>query len=444
MLFGKSGDNRKDKAAETPRKKLMIGFDLRDDVCQMSYCMVDAGQEAADGLPEPVTFAAVPGRDIFDIPTVLAKKAGENTWFYGREAVKHSGDAAMLFLPHLLSQAVDDAPVAAENTEYDPAALLAMFINRCLSELTGFLPKESLKEGAAAVMFTARTMDGRMIEVLENVRKRLDLSCPVYYQSFAGSFYDFMLSQDPDLRETGSILFEYETGGKLRICKLFFNRRTTPVVSYQESREYPGLFAEDAGGRDAEFAKIIKEEAKGGAFSSAYLIGDGFKGGWMKKSAAELCRGGRRAFLGNNLYSKGAAYGAMYRELRPAFLQNYFFLDKNKLRSNVLVQAQVHGSMEEMTLLDAGQNWYEVHQTADLVLDGTGEINLILKPLTGGKAEPFLLRLDRLPVREGRITRIRIHFDMPSVDKLHLLIEDLGFGDIFPSSGLKWEQVITV
>lgn len=446
MLFGKSGENKKDKAAGTvQQKKLIIGFDLGDDACQMSYCTADPGSPEAHGkLPDPVTYAVVPGQELFDIPTVLGKKAGENTWFFGKDAVKHSGEADILFLPHLLSQALEGTPVVIEEQAYDAAALLAMFIRRCLALLLGMHPGSSMKKGKAAVMFTAHSMDGRMIALLEDVRRRLDLSCPVYYQSYGGAFYDFILSQEAGLWEKGSILFEYESGGKLRVCRLFFNRRTTPVAAYEESREYPGLFAESGEDRDAEFSRIVCDEVKGGEFSSAYLIGDGFKGGWLKKSAGELCRGGRRTFLGNNLYSKGAAYGAMYRELQPAFLRNYFFLDSSKLRSNVMVKALRRGKTEEMTLLEAGQNWYEVHHSEDLVLDGTAEINLLLRPLTGGKEEPFLLRLDRLPVREGRITRVRIHFDMPAADQLHLVIEDLGFGEIFPSSGLKWEQVISV
>ena len=61
---------------------------------------------------------------------------------------------------------------------------------------------------------------------------------------------------------------------------------------------------------------VLKDELAGHNFSSVYLVGSGFKGSWMKKSTAFLCQG-RRAFLGGNLFSKGAAYGAVFKEEKP-------------------------------------------------------------------------------------------------------------------------------
>lgn len=442
-MFFQNQNKNKDKNNDAPAGKAegphyAVGIDLRDDVCQISYGVIPE-QSGGEQLQEPVTWSAVPGEDRFDIPTVLCRKRGENLWFYGTEAVQKSADPEMIFLPHLLQQALDGTPVSIDDEEYDPEALLALFLSRCLAAVSGVVPKDAVR----AVLFACRKMDSRTIEVLDDVRSRLDLDCSVWYESFAGAFYDFMLNQTQELREPGTILFEYEEGGKLRVCRLLFNLHTTPVVAYREEKEYPGLFAEDDAGRDVEFLRIAGEEMRGKVFSSVYLIGSGFKGGWMKKSAAWLCRG-RRVFLGNNLYSKGAACGAILRETKAPVLGRYYFLDSNKLRSNIMIEVLDHGQRKEETLLEAGVNWYEVHQTADLILDGTGELNLVLRPLTGGEPEPFHIRLDRLPVREGRITRIRMTFTMRSADKVRILIEDLGFGEIFPSSGLRWEQVITV
>ena len=243
MLFDRQGE-----------KKYMVGMDLRDEACQISWCCAQKGRL----LQEPVTYASVPGSERFDIPMALCKTAGENQWFYGEEAVEHSSEENRIFIPRLLSLALEGSPVVIGETEYDPAALLALYVNRCLQELEREVPGI-----IAAVMFTARAMDKRTIELLENVRKRLDLKAAVYYQSFAGSFYDFMLNQNESLREPAAALFDYETGGRLHVTKLIFNPHTTPVVSYLEENEYPGLFAQDDAGRDREFAGILREELAG-------------------------------------------------------------------------------------------------------------------------------------------------------------------------------------
>ena len=441
----------------------MVGFDLRDESCQMSWCC--RGKDGA--VQEPVTYAvpeqislpsgaaqgsygnsaasagaAAPEAPMgqFDIPTALAKREGVNQWRHGVEAIRKAADPSYTYVPHLLSQARERSVITIEGTAYEPEALLALFISRCLGDLSDLMPDHRL----SAIMFTSRRMDGRTINVLENVRQRLDVKCEVYYQSYADSYYDFMLNQEKALREPASALFEYEPGGKLRVSRLMFNLHTQPIVAYEEESEYPGFSAQDDAGRDEEFARIVREELVGRNYVSSYLVGSGFKGGWMRKSSRLLCGNGRRAFLGANLYSKGAAYGAMFRVLKPAILSEYFFLDESKLRTNVLLEAYSHGTAQEITLVEAGVNWYEVEGRIDLILESTGELNLILKSLTGGPEKPYHIRLEGLPVREGRITRIRMEYAMRQPDVLTLLMTDLGFGETFPSSRLKWEQKVTI
>ncbi len=432
MLFDKQNE-----------KKFIVGIELREDTCQISYAFEKAGKI----LSEPETYAAVPGSEEYDLPLAICRVPSAGQWYHGSEAVSHAADAGCVYIPKLLTLARENVPVAVEDKTYESEALFALYINRCLTDVRrraeaadgkGRTPQEP-----AAIMFTARNMDGQMIDLLENVRRRLDLGTSVYYQSAAGAFYDFVLSREEELREPASALLEYEEGGRLRISRLLFNVHTRPVVSYMEEKEYPGLFAADDAGRDQEFAEILKAELSDHRFASVYLTGSGFRGSWMKRSSRLLCQG-RRAFVGDNLFSKGAAYGAFFKLEKPRILSEYFFLDQNKLRYNILIQAMEQGTQKLVTAVDAGMNWYEVQESLDLVLDGTAEIDLVLKPLSGGKDVPYHIRLDRLPVREGRITRVRFSFSMTAVDRMQVRMEDLGFGEIFPSSGLKWEQQISL
>ena len=110
----------------------------------------------------------------------------------------------------------------------------------------------------------------------------------------------------------------------------------------------------------------------------------------------------------------------------------------------MLIKALHRGKPELMPAVEAGTNWYEVQGAAEVILDGTAQIELVLKQLIGGKEEPYYIRLDRLPVREGRMTRIRMEFTMTAPDKLCIRLKDLGFGEIFPSSGLAWEQMVSL
>lgn len=408
----------------------IVGFDLRDDTCQMSV-MEDPGPRPPK---EPVTFSLEKGKEKFDIPTAISKVIGENRWAFGFDAAAAASDGSSTYIPKLLSLAIEGSPVRIENAQYEPTALLALYISRCLALLSDMIPVDNIE----AVMFTSRVMDQKTIAVLQNVTSRLGLSCRMYYESYASSWYNMMLMQATSVREPATLLAEYETGSQLRIEKLYFNQHTKPIVAYRKEKIYPGLFGETPKEKDAEFAGIMQAELKG-RFSSVYLIGNGFGGGWLDRSIPLLCKG-RRVFLGSNIFSKGAGYGGYFKLRNPEICDQYIFLDGNKLQSNIGVKALVRGQEDYVSIIDAGVNWYEVDTSCDLVLEETNEIRLLLTPLTGGTRREEVLLLDGLPAREGRTTRVRLSFSMTSPVDACVHVEDLGFGEIYPSTGLSWDK----
>lgn len=426
-------------------RKYLVGIDLRDDYCQISW-LENPGHNAPK---EPTTFSLTPGEDRYNIPMALCKAIGANKWFAGMEASLVAGEGNGIYIPKVLSLALAGDPVEIEGNQYDPVALLALYVKRVLDRMSSDVQPTEI----AALTFTVRDLTSRMVEVLDGVHKRLDLGAQVYYEGYANSFYNYMLMQAKVLREPASILAEYESGGQLRICKLSFNEKTRPIVAYRTEQVYPDLeegldpkamsVQDYCAAKDEKFRLILEGEIGTSNYSSAWLIGTGFQGDWMRQSIAYLCRG-RRGFMGINLYSKGAAYGALFRLTPPEIVGSYYFLDDNKLRSNVGMNVLVRGQEQYVALVDAGVNYYEVDHVAEIVVEDGNELYLLLTPLTGESASNFLIRLEGLPMRDGRAARIRMHFTMTAPDKMHVELTDLGFGEIFPSTGMRWEQDITL
>ena len=194
---------------------------------------------------------------------------------------------------------------------------------------------------------------------------------------------------------------------------------------------------------DFLFLDIATEALKGRNVSAIFLLGDGFKEGWAKESLKFLCRN-RRVFQGNNLYSKGACYG-MRERLNPGKLwKEYVYLGADKLKSNIGMKVLRRGEDSYYAVLDAGTNWYEASMEFDIILESGNELDFVITPLTGGHVTTRTLTLEGLPVRPERTTRLNVHVEMTSVDKAAVTIEDMGFGELFPSSGKAWTQMITV
>jgi hypothetical protein len=177
--------------------------------------------------------------------------------------------------------------------------------------------------------------------------------------------------------------------------------------------------------------------------SAVYLTGEGFHGGWMKDAAMFLCRG-RRVFQGENLFSKGAAYSALLHADKPSEIPDSIFLAQDALRSNIGIEVLLREQKGYHVLLDAGVKWYNAEVEEDFILENGKEFSLLQTPVTGGEPQQLTVRLDGLPDRPDRTTRLRVLLSMPAADRLRVRIRDLGFGDIFPSGGGVWEETFAV
>ena len=407
----------------------MLGYDLGDLVSQISF-MDLAGGDAR-------TLSVLTGAEIYDIPTVLARREDVNQWFFGREALTQIAEREAIRVDNLITMAVKGMPVTVGDTEFDPVSLLALFVKRSLSLLTMELDASKVR----AIMFTTPRMDVRMVEVLRKVVKALQLPMKhVYFQSYAESFYHFMLAQSTELRSHTVLACDYHYEA-MRVYALSFNLHTTPVVATVEEQVFPemeynmeglpldAVHREKALGMlDEQFLHIAEHLTKGRVVSTVYLIGNGFKDQWMNHSLEYICRT-RKVFQGSNLFSKGATYAARQKVEKKQDTDAFVLLDEEKLRFNIGMTVHQRGREFYFGLLEGGRNWYESHAQADVILEGGNELIFKITPLTGGTARDVSFPVEGLPEREERTTRLTIRAEMLSADKLCIRVKDLGFGE---------------
>lgn len=420
--------------------KVVIGYDLGNAFSQISYYVV--------GEQEPKTVSSVAGTEQYNIPTVLCKRVGVGQWFYGKEAIKNAGDDGIL-VEQLVDKALQGEEVLVEETTFDPVALLTLFVKRSLALLNMQISMSQVE----AFMFTVEDLSPRMVEVLSRVVAGLQLKCSkIYFQSHIESFYYYTLRQQQELWKNEVMVFEYND--KLKMLDFYCNRNTTPHVVLIQHMEYEemkrcqwaqeeSLRKEQQQNLDVQFEQICEESLKERNVTTIYLIGDGFKEGWAHDSLRVLCKN-RRVFQGNNLYSKGACYGGMEKLYPGEISSNYVYLGEEKLKSNIGMKALRHGEDSYLAILDAGVNWYEAKNDFDVILESGDSISFVITPLTGGKIQEKAVILDGIPERPRSTTRLRIHAEMISVNQLSLEIMDMGFGELFKSSGRGWSHSISV
>lgn len=432
MITIKEGTVKKNKG------KVVIGFDMGDVYSQISFLSHTAA--------EPETVSAITGTELYNIPTVLAKRPLVSQWFYGREAVKYAEQGGIV-VDNLVSRALRGEEVMVENESFDPIALLALFVKRTLSLLTMHVSMKDIE----AFMFTVEHLDNRMVEVLNRLVGYLQLDCPhISYQSHVESFYAYMIHQPRELWQYQVLVLEYND--ILTSMRFECSRNTTPEVAFIHCMKHEDIkrriWSEDEDVRKGEMAEldeIVCDTAsnilKEGDITTVYLLGDGFKETWASETLKVLCKN-RRVFQGNNLYSKGAALSIMDKLYPSEISKTHVYLGEDKVKSNVGLRALRRGEESYLALLDAGTNWYEVNTDMDILVEEGNEIGFLITSLTGGHVIEKNIVLDGLPKRPRGATRLRIHIEMTNVDTLAVDIEDLGFGELIESSGRAWSQIV--
>ncbi len=432
---------QKEQAGKKNSGKVIVGYDLGKVVSQISYCQPDGSMAE--------TVSSVAGTEQYNIPTVLCKRKGVNQWFYGKEALKYGASGEGTLVEDLLLLAERGEDVVVEEESYDPVALLTLFVKRSLALLNMQVSLNKME----ALMFTVEDLSPRMVDVLSKIATGLQLKMQnVYFQSHIESFYHYVLYQPKELWKNNVLIFDYST--HLKSLHLECNKRTTPQVVFIRSKEYPTiqrvLFADEEGQRNSQkkrldeaFLQIVEEETDGNMISTVYLLGDGFKESWASESLRTLCRN-RRVFQGNNLYSKGACYGAVERLTPGEEGKSHVYLGKDKLKANIGMKVLRRGEDSYFAILDAGSNWYEVTADFEIILESGNIVDFLITPLTGGNMTDRQIVLEGLPERDDRTTRLGIHMEMSAVDQAVITIEDLGFGELFPSSGKAWTQTISL
>ncbi len=402
-----------------------LGLDLDDEYAVISFFQLN--------MKEPETVSTVAGREVYQIPALLARHRKTGQWCAGEEAVKlmRSGEGEVVDAPFGRALRGEQVPVGKE---FFPAKeLFALFLKKVLWLSARLKPPAVIER----LVVSLDSLSREVTELFAWAAAKLNFTAgQVTLLDRKECFYYFCYSQNEELMRHDVCLFDCR-GEELRCLRISRNQRTIPqVVTLAEERTNLG-----SSGRDEAFLEMIKNFFQGRTVSSVYLVGDGFEGNWMKLSVAYLCRG-RRAFIGKNLYSKGACYAAAVRAKKLEW--PYVYLGDNEMKVNVYLKVRNSGATEFFTLISAGDNWYEAVGECEVLLDGTPEIDFWLQQPDSREARIEKLELTDLPERPPRATRLQITAKPLSDSKVCIGIKDLGFGEIFPASEKMWEYVMSL
>ncbi|MCR4654935.1 MAG: hypothetical protein K5770_01680 [Lachnospiraceae bacterium] len=420
----------------------VIGFDLNDVVSQISY--VELNEDT------PKTLAKDGAERKLGIPTVLCKRNGVAQWYYGKEALDASARGEGVVAERLLGVARAGGKYEIEGEAYDAADLLVLFVRRTLTQLSGITSPEQV----ASLVFTVDSLDKTTLALLAKIVETVPIEEEkIHFQTYSESCYYYMIHQPEPLWEREVLILDYSVAG-LHGFSFRMNRKTTPNVGFVDEFKVDGIMMPDMmlgehptteakENLDEDILVKLHEYFTGKSVGTVFLLGDGFNPEWSSKTIKYLCMG-RRVFQGQNLYSKGACFFARDRLVSSRFSKDYVFLGRDKLKFNLGIYLRYMGNEEYVAIADGGENWFDCDTAIDMLLDGTSEVELLITPLDGKEPAKLIIDLKGLPERPSKASRIRLKISFNSETSFTATATDLGFGDIYPSSGLSWEKSLKI
>lgn len=424
------------------RGKTYIGYDLGAGYGEISVF--------TENDLNPVTLLSRKDATVFHFPCMLVKYNGR--FYAGFEAASLAGEEGALVFEDLLDIAMNQSTIVVGGQRFDTEYLLGLFL-----KLTLVLPDTYGKvEKAGGIMFTTYVdedpaLQTRVYEVLTKAAGQIfGKKTRLYLQTRSESIYYFLMHQDESLYSEDALICDYQKD----YLKTYFIKKhgyKAPFTISIERMDYPDMqmmapqaeeltIATRIRHMDDTFYQVVLDLESKYEFGLAYMIGDGFKGGWMDRSLNQLCEHGR-VFQGNNLYSLGACYCLRQIIAPTPVLEDYIYLSQQDIHFDIGMYCFKQGFAREsaqpeyIEIFERGSAFENCRHTMYLLPEGEDELVIEARSLT--EPEPRMMRFDLsvFPQRKAGQSKIKLSLEFTDSQTLVVTIEDIGLGQVVPGSG---------
>ena len=409
----------------------IIGYEINEKTCQISFYN--------EQQLEPETLEV--DADNYQIPLIIGKL--RDTWAYGKEAKRLATIKEGFAVTRLLERSLNGEKIEFGEETYDAVWLLSKFVQMSLLSFPQI----------DGIVFTVPELTEELAQLLRGIAVRMNIDKQhIFIQDYKESFCNYLFYQPKELWQYDAALFccdrnEIKAYMLRRLKPGLGGGRTTFVtvdeVASAHMKElaavYPVLNEDKAKDADTRFCKFIEGVFDKRIVSSVFLTGEGFENNWYPKSLRVLCNG-RRAFIGNNLDSKGACYTA-YRKMFM-HIEDPVYLSESKLTDQITVNMRVGGQEMWYPIVSWGAQWYESNNQWEVLLEDVQDIELHVESLIQGTLRTEVISLDKFPRRGEYSMRLQIETLFLDEKTCKITVRDVGFGEFFLATDFQEEKII--
>ena len=409
----------------------IIGYEINEKTCQISFYN--------EQQLEPETLEV--DADNYQIPLIIGKL--RDTWAYGKEAKRLATIKEGFAVTRLLERSLNGEKIEFGEETYDAVWLLSKFVQMSLLSFPQI----------DGIVFTVPELTEELAQLLRGIAVRMNIDKQhIFIQDYKESFCNYLFYQPKELWQYDAALFccdrnEIKAYMLRRLKPGLGGGRTTFVtvdeVASAQMKElaavYPVLNVDRAKAADNRFKQFVQGVFDKKLVSSVFLTGEGFENNWYPLSLKVLCNG-RRAFLGNNLYSKGACYTAYRKSLD--YKEGPIYLDDTKMTEQICLKMRINGQDEWYPIVPWGTRWYEADIQFEVLLEDADDIEMHIESLTGNQMRVETISMAGLPKRKDYALRLQVKTVFLNEKTCKISFQDIGFGEFFPATDFYEEKEI--
>lgn len=432
-------------------EEICLGIMLDDQECRMSWYNPET--QSIQVLSEDPNGST-------GIPCVLGLDTRMMKWYTGEDAKELEGRGGCVVLNQLVTLFHRGYSLQAGKERYSSDELLQEYLKGILTKALKYARRgvslseteESLFRTIKSLVLCIEDMDIAEADRIRRIGSQLGLAVEsVHLYNRQECFMYYLMSQKHEIWSNVSYLFDYRSSGlfcyELSVIKGL--HPLTAQATRTKIEEAPPLEMIREGGQESEdadrwLAGMAGKKMTGKIVSSVILTGEGFsKLEWARQFIRQIySQKSRKVYQVENIYEMGAAFAA-YHMANGQKQFPYLCICEGRISTTVSLMTGEERK-ETLVLVQSGMNGYEAR--ASLVLNIIEQKNLDLYVRNTGATESYRLPLNLAEFMEdGRErTRIRLSLVFPKEDTMLVRVEDLGFGEFYPSTGKIITQRYTV
>lgn len=371
-------------------------------------------------------------------PAVLCRKKDEELWYVGDEAYSCNLAGEGILIDKIPMLAGKGETVSIGDKKYGSREILREFLRQVLS-----YPRTAFKtEKISQMVITLPKPDSQIMDCLLYCADDLGIARSRFHViSHGESFLYYVLSQKKEIWSGQVGLFDLSQSGlcyyEMKVQRGL--RQTTVLSDYEKIDDGITLDLLDTSSGIRMADKVLCTCAERllakKLFSAILLTGRGFeKPSWASDFMKVIGR--RRKVFGETvLFARGAAVKAQDYQA-PETGYPYVMICEGRLKSTISMEVIHEEKPTQLVIAASGDSWYEAKSTLEFILDNQDELVFQIQPLDSRKRYEIRMPLEGIPHRPNRTTRIQMKVGFLDEKTMAVMVQDKGFGELFPASDI--------